>query len=106
MKAKLSLTIVLSSVACLALATLFTSISSAQELRGRVQGVITDPSEAVVVGAKITLRNVNTGVETSKETNQAGQYLFDFVSPGTYALAASINLVSVATQANDALCSQ
>ncbi len=79
--------IALLSVVCLTLVTLFTGISTAQELRGRVQGIITDPSEAVVVGAKITLRNVNTGVETTKETNQAGQYLFDFVSPGTYSLS-------------------
>jgi carboxypeptidase family protein len=30
------------------------------------------------------LRNVNTGIESVKETDAGGRYLFDFVQPGTY----------------------
>jgi len=60
--------------------------ANGQELRARVQGVITDSSGAVAVGAKITMRNVNTGVQEERESNANGQYLFDFVSPGSYAL--------------------
>src|SRR6476620_3448407 len=33
----------------------------AQDLRARLQGVVSDASQAVVVGAKVTLLNVNTG---------------------------------------------
>ena len=58
--------------------------AGAQEYRARVQGVVTDPSQASVVGAKVTLRNVNTGVESTRETDASGRYLFDFVQPGTY----------------------
>ena len=49
-----------------------------------MQGTVTDSSQAAAPGANVTLRNVNTGIETVKETDSAGHYLFDFVQPGTY----------------------
>ena len=60
--------------------------AAGQELRGQVTGVVSDSSGAVVAGATVTLSNDATGVEVTRETNQIGQYLFDFVSPGTYSL--------------------
>jgi len=71
-------------LATLVLALLFTSAVSAQDVRGRVQGIVTDASGAVIPGAKVTLRNVNTAVEVSRSSNDTGQYLFDFVLPGSY----------------------
>jgi hypothetical protein len=59
----------------------------AQEYRAKVQGVITDPTQAAVAGATVTLRNVNTGVEASRQTEATGTYLFDFVQPGTYSIS-------------------
>ena len=56
----------------------------AQEFRGRVQGTITDTSQAAIVSATVTLLNVNTGVSTTRQTNEAGHYIFDLVDPGTY----------------------
>ncbi|MCC6536690.1 MAG: carboxypeptidase regulatory-like domain-containing protein [Bryobacterales bacterium] len=56
----------------------------AQDTRGRVQGVVTDASGAVVAGASATLGNDNTGVVTQQTSNPNGQYLFDLVPPGTY----------------------
>ena len=38
--------------------------------------------------AKITLKNMYTGVENVKTTDTAGTYLFDFVLPGTYGVTA------------------
>jgi hypothetical protein len=58
--------------------------SGAQDYRARVQGVVTDASQAVVVGARVILRNENTGVENTRITNETGHYFFDFVEPGTY----------------------
>lgn len=55
-----------------------------QEFRGRVQGTVTDPSQAVIVGATVTLTNVATGVSSVRQTDQTGRYLFDLVNPGTY----------------------
>src|SRR5579883_1775722 len=71
----------------LALLCLPAGISLAQEYRGRVQGIVTDPSQAAVVGAKVTLRNIATGIEAVRDTDSTGHYLFDFVQPGTYSVA-------------------
>src|SRR5260370_18743321 len=58
----------------------------AQTLRGRVEGIVTDESKAVVVGASVTALNVNTGIKVTHQTNAAGLYLFDNVDPGTYSV--------------------
>jgi len=87
---KVSPVIMIQLVASLALVVTFTGRLTAQELRGRVQGTVTDPSQGVAVGARVTLRNVNTGVETVRQTNQAGQYVFDYVSPGDYVLTVEL----------------
>ena len=57
-----------------------------QDYRARVRGVVTDSSQAVVPGARVLLRNTETGVEVVREADASGQYLFDFVDPGTYTL--------------------
>jgi hypothetical protein len=62
----------------------------AQDYRARVQGTVTDASQAAVVGAKVTLRNVNTGIEIAKESMGNGHYIFDFVEPGTYNVSAEL----------------
>jgi len=40
----------------------------AQDFRGQVQGLVTDSSQAAIVNATVTLRNINTGVASVKET--------------------------------------
>jgi hypothetical protein len=56
----------------------------AQEYRGTVQGIVTDPSQAAVTGARVTLKNINTGVEATRTTDATGRFVFDLVQPGTY----------------------
>ena len=73
-----------SLVVAIAAATLFSAVLTAQDLRARLQGALTDASQAVILAAKVTLRNVNTGESATRLTNAAGQYVFDAVSPGTY----------------------
>ncbi|MFB3829954.1 MAG: carboxypeptidase regulatory-like domain-containing protein [Bryobacteraceae bacterium] len=70
---------------CLGIAAFF-SLSQAQDYRARVQGAITDSTQAAVPGARVVLANTQTGVETVKLSNEAGRYLFDFVEPGAYNL--------------------
>jgi hypothetical protein len=57
-----------------------------QEFRATLQGVITDPSEAAIPGATVTLRNTATGIERQESPDQSGHYLFSFVDPGRYSL--------------------
>jgi hypothetical protein len=58
----------------------------AQDTRAKVQGVIKDSTQAVVVGAEVILSNDNTGVKTVEHSSAVGQYLIDFVQPGNYTL--------------------
>jgi len=74
-------------VCLLILAALLAGVATAQEYRGRVQGIVTDPTQAAVVTAKVTLKNTGTGVENVRETDSTGHYLFDLVQPGTYSVA-------------------
>ncbi|HZT29004.1 MAG TPA: TonB-dependent receptor [Bryobacteraceae bacterium] len=71
--------------ALLAVAFLF-GAAQAQDSRARVQGIVTDPTHAVVAGAVVRLHNDNTGVESVKQTNDVGLYVFDLVDPGTYSV--------------------
>lgn len=57
-----------------------------QEYRGRIQGIVTDTSQAAIAGATVTLSNVKTGIPTVRQTNDTGHYLFDLVAPGDYTL--------------------
>src|SRR5215472_5032031 len=49
-----------------------------------IRGLVTDPSGAVVPGANVVLVDTGTGVQSTAKTNPAGEYLFEFLSPGTY----------------------
>jgi hypothetical protein len=64
--------------------TLLSAVLSAQEYRGRIQGLVTDSTGGVIAGAVVTLRNVNTGIVNQRKSSERGEYLFDLVEPGTY----------------------
>jgi Carboxypeptidase regulatory-like domain len=58
----------------------------AQNARGTILGHVVDPTGGVVVGAKVTLRNMDTGVTNEFQTNSVGDYVFVNVVPGKYEL--------------------
>lgn len=58
-------------------------------LTGAISGRVTDGSGAVVPGASLVLRNLNTGVQQSTATNRNGLYRFAALVPGTYSVTAS-----------------
>lgn len=95
--------IALVMLACLAMVASLAGTAAAQDLRGRVQGIVADGSGAVIVGAKVTLRNEGTNVETAAETNPAGQYLFDFVVPGNYTITVEMEGFRTFVQRNVAV---
>jgi len=53
-----------------------------------VLGTVRDPSGAVILGAKVTLENVRTGITSVAQTNDAGNFDFINVSIGTYRVRA------------------
>jgi hypothetical protein len=72
------------------LLVLLSTVVFAQDYRGRVQGTITDSSNAAVPGAKVTLLNSKTGVATTRQSNETGHYLFDLVEPGVYTVTVEV----------------
>src|SRR5262245_37746282 len=66
---------------------LWLSSLSAQEFRGTLQGTITDPSKATIVGAEVVLKNIGTAVERTASTDSEGHYVFQFLPPGNYSLS-------------------
>src|SRR5437588_11723707 len=74
MKVRMMLTFIV-----LTIATLF-----AQTFRGTILGTVTDPSGAVVSGAKVTAKNMATGLERTTQTSADGSYSIPELPLGTY----------------------
>ena len=81
------------SVALLSLLFAFMTIASAwaqTATTGSISGVVTDPSAAVVSGAPIALKNVDTGSSTFTTSNAQGSYDFSLLQPGNYSVSANV----------------
>jgi hypothetical protein len=56
---------------------------------GSISGRISDPSQAPVPDASITVANVKTGTSSSAATTADGYYTVRFLQPGTYSVSVS-----------------
>src|SRR3954454_5326040 len=74
-------------VLALMLLLLITATAWSQSYRGRIQGLVSDSSKAVIAGANVTLVNVATGVQVARQTGETGLYVFDLVDPGAYTIS-------------------
>ncbi|MHB1936015.1 MAG: carboxypeptidase-like regulatory domain-containing protein [Acidobacteriaceae bacterium] len=61
-------------------------IASAQNAQGTILGHIVDPSGAAVTGAKVTITNQNTNVQSNYVTNATGDYTVPQLNPGPYTI--------------------
>ncbi len=55
-----------------------------QAVMGSLVGTVTDSTDAVIPGAKVTITEVNTGIQRVGATNQSGNYMFGNLTPGVY----------------------
>src|ERR1700733_5821522 len=58
--------------------------TQAQTFRGSILGTVTDSTGAALVGARVTVHNVDTGVDRSTDTTTDGSYLMPELPVGTY----------------------
>lgn len=72
------------AIAVIAFGFLMAPSLSAQDYRGKVQGTVTDQAGGAVPGANVVLRNLQTGADVSRQSDDDGHYIFDFVEPGQY----------------------
>jgi len=72
---------------CLAMQSLIPhSAARAQSSTSAVNGVVTDASRGVIVGADVALTNVDTNVARVTKSNGTGDYFFSSVVPARYTL--------------------
>jgi len=88
------------AILALCLITLAAAGASAQDIRARLQGLVSDPSGGVLPGVTVVLTNDGTGVAATRTTSAAGRYLFDFIESGTYSLSAELVGFKTAVQKN------
>ncbi len=58
-----------------------------QTTTGTISGTVTDPTGSVIPNAKITITNVQTGIEQSVQSNASGNYVFPALGVGDYSLS-------------------
>ena len=74
----------------LAFSALFAaSLLSAQEFRATLSGRVVDPSGAVIPGARVVVKNTNTGVKVETKSDKTGNYTAPFLLPGKYSVSAT-----------------
>lgn len=62
---------------------------SSQEFRATITGKVTDPNGALLPGATVVVKNVETNVSTTVTTNDGGSYTVPFLLPGKYNVTAT-----------------
>lgn len=77
------------SVALAACVLCLYAAALAQTVTGTLQGTVKDPNGAVVPGATVAVRNVETGQERTLTTNEEGLYVATYLPVGTYHVTAS-----------------
>src|ERR1700722_8144388 len=82
----------------IALLVLATVSAFAQGGRASINGTVTDPTGAVISGAQISAKNIETGQVTTVTTSSGGDYALPFVAIGHYEIKASHPGFAVQTQ--------
>ena len=77
-------------IAQVALAALLGAASAAaQQVGGRIHGVILDSSDAVVHGAEVEVRRIGTGATRNATSGASGRYNVAALLPGSYSVSVS-----------------
>jgi hypothetical protein len=67
---------------------LLSALPGFAQYSGNIQGVVSDPSGAAIVGASVELRNTDIGLTTVITTSESGNYRFSSLPPGNYVVSA------------------
>lgn len=82
-----------------AIASLLLGSLAAQTTTSTVLGDVTDPNNAIIPGATVSLRSLSTGVAQSTPTDNRGAYRFFAIAPGSYEVKVTANGFQTALRA-------
>jgi len=74
--------------------------SFGQVIKGSISGSVIDPQGAVVSGATVKAKNVETGAVSTTTTDSAGVYRLNLLSVGTYTVEITAQGFKTTTQSN------
>ncbi|TAM81462.1 MAG: TonB-dependent receptor [Acidobacteria bacterium] len=75
-------------------------LARAQEFRSALTGRVSDPSGAVIPGAKVTAVQNDTSQTYSTKTNSSGDYYIPYMLPGVYTVTVGANGFKTNVQGN------
>src|SRR5947207_8281452 len=79
---------------CFVSATLVLSLLASRQAFAQVNavlsGTVSDASGALIPGVEVTAKNINTGISDTRLTNEAGNFVFPSLQPGSYTLTATL----------------
>src|SRR5215813_1883310 len=70
---------------------LATPVFGQQAATATIEGIVTDPNKAAVPGAKVTVKNLDTGLTREITTDDSGLYRIAALPPGSYQVSAGGN---------------
>src|SRR5258705_9618679 len=72
------------------LVTFTASAMMAQSTLGTITGLVTDSTSAVVAGATITAKNIDTGAQATTASSSTGNYVIPSLQVGQYEISVSV----------------
>src|SRR5437588_3082066 len=90
----------LMSLIAVTLALVFCIPSFGQVIRGSISGTVTDPSGAVVSGAQVKAKNVETGIVFTTTSDGSGLFRLNLLQVGTYTVEITAQGFKTASQSN------
>ena len=76
----------------------FSAVASAQSFRGSIRGAVTDPSGGVLPNAKVSAKNIATGLVRETVTSGDGAYVMAELPAGEYTVTAQAAQLQPAAQ--------
>jgi len=80
----------IAAIAAMALSMFLAVEAPAQGVSARLEGLVTDQSEAVIPGVNVFVINEATNVSHEAITNETGRYVLVALPPGTYRVEAEL----------------
>lgn len=82
----------MSAILCALLLVAFAAPGLAQQAAtAAIEGVVTDPQNAVIPGARVSVKSIDTGLTREGVTDGNGLYRISALPPGAYAITATAN---------------